>query len=226
MLAIVAWAAAPLKQLGIVNINMFFNKPTVDQAVSLAAVFQSCELVAELAHTGNAPIDQMQHSMEILLNQNPLSIEQLYGPLNNLSRGFQSMRSLFGEVGQPKHPEVMRYVLLIIYLAGKLAKDKHRLKTIADGIEQAARQAEHFSATHDNVFSSVAELYAQSVSTLSVRIQVVGSANYLRQPAIAQRIRSQLFGAIRNAFLWRQLGGSQFHIMMRRKALANALPAV
>jgi high frequency lysogenization protein len=114
--------------------------------------------------------------------------------------------------------------LLVIYLAGKLGKDRHRLNTIANGIEQAARQAEHFSATHDNVFSSVAELYAQSVSTLSVRIQVVGSANYLRQPAIAQRIRSQLFGAIRNAFLWRQLGGSQVHIMMRRKALANALP--
>ena len=205
---------------------MFFNKPTADQAVSLAAVFQSCELVAELAHTGNAPIGQMQHSMEILLNQNPLSIEQLYGPLDNLALGFQSMKSLFGEVERPKHPEVMRYVLLVIYLASKLSKDKHRLNTIAEGIELAARQAQHFSVTHDNVFSSIAELYEQSVSTLAVRVQVVGSAHYLRQPAIAQRIRSQLFGAIRNAFLWRQLGGSQFHIMMRRKSVANALPIV
>ncbi len=205
---------------------MFFNKPTADQAVSLAAVFQSCELVAELAHTGNAPIGQMQHSMEILLNQNPLSIDQLYGPLDNLALGFQSMKSLFGEMEQPKHPEVMRYVLLVIYLASKLSKDKHRLNTIAEGIELAARQAQHFSVTHDNVFSNIAELYEQSVSTLAVRVQVVGSAHYLRQPAIAQRIRSQLFGAIRNAFLWRQLGGSQFHIMMRRKAVANALPIV
>ena len=205
---------------------MFFNKPTADQAVSLAAVFQSCELVAELAHTGNAPIGQMQHSMEILLNQNPLSIVQLYGPLDNLALGFQSMKSLFGEMEQPKHPEVMRYVLLVIYLASKLSKDKHRLNTIAEGIELAARQAQHFSVTHDNVFSNIAELYEQSVSTLAVRVQVVGSAHYLRQPAIAQRIRSQLFGAIRNAFLWRQLGGSQFHIMMRRKAVANALPIV
>jgi high frequency lysogenization protein len=136
------------------------------------------------------------------------------------------MKSLFGEVEQPKHAEVMRYVLLVIYLASKLSKDKHRLNTIAEGIELAARQAQHFSVTHDNVFSSIAELYEQSVSTLAVRVQVVGSAHYLRQPAIAQRIRSQLFGAIRNAFLWRQLGGSQFHIMMRRKAVANALPIV
>lgn len=215
-----------MNQLGITSLTMFFSKPTADQAVALAAIFQSCELVAELAHSGNAGLDQLQHSMETLLNQNPLSIEQLYGPLDNLALGFQSMKSFFGGVEQPNHPEVMRYVMLVIYLAGKLSKDKDRLNTIAEGIEQGARQADHFSATHDNVFSSIAELYEQSVSTLAVRVQVVGSSHYLRQPAIAQRIRSQLFGAIRNAFLWRQLGGSQIHIMMRRKALANALPTV
>lgn len=215
-----------MNQLGITHFNMFFSKPTADQAIALAAVFQSCELVAELAHSGNAPLDPMQHSMGTLLNQNPLSIEQLYGPLDNLALGFQSMKSLFGGLAQPKHPEVMRYVMLVIYLAGKLSKDKQRLNTIAEGIEQAVSQAEHFSATHDNVFSSIAELYEKSVSTLAVRVQVVGSAQYLRQPAIAQRIRCQLFGAIRNAFLWRQLGGSQFHIIMHRKALSSALPVV
>lgn len=215
-----------MNQPGTVISNMIFSKPSEEQAVALGAVFQCCELVAELAHTGNAPAEHMQHSMATLLNQNPLSIDQLYGPMSNLSLGFRSMQSLFGEMAQPKHPEVMRYVLLVVYLAGKLIKDKDRLSTIADRIEQTARQAEHFSLTHDNVYSSIAELYQQSVSTLAVRIQVVGSSTYLRQPAIAQRIRSQLFSAIRNAFLWRQLGGSQVHIMLRRKALAKALPKV
>lgn len=218
--------AVPLNLLGAVTANMFFSKPTTEQAVALAAVFQACELVADLAHTGDAPVAALELGMSSLLNQQPDSIDQLYGPLANLKLGIVSMNALFGENGRAmeQRPEVVRYVVSILFLARKLSKDKDRLNHIAEGIEQAARQAQHFSTTHDNVYSNIAALYEQWVSTLSVRIQVAGSAAYLRQPAIARRIRCQLFAAIRSAFLWQQLGGAQFHIVLRRKALARALP--
>ena len=205
---------------------MFFSKPTTEQAVALAAVFQACELVADLAHTGEAPAAALELGMSSLLNQTPDSIEQLYGPLANLELGIQSMRALFGgdNPAMQRRPEVLRYVVSVLFLARKLSKDKDRLNHIADGIGQAARQAEHFSLTHDNVYSNIATVYEQWVSTLSMRIQVAGSATYLRQPGIARRIRCQLFAAIRSAFLWQQLGGAQSHIMLRRKALARALP--
>lgn len=204
---------------------MFFSKPTQEQALALAAVFQCCELVAELAHQGETSTDKMTLSMGALLNQNPSSIADLYGSAENLSMGINSMRGLFnGNFAPTQRQEVLRYVVLISYLARKLSKDKTRLGKVGRGIERAGLQAEHFSATHDNVINNIAGLYEQTISTMRLRIRVQGSANYLRQPAVAARIRCLLFCAIRNAFLWRQLGGTQTQIMARRSALVKALP--
>ena len=122
---------------------MFFSKPTTEQAVALAAVFQACELVADLAHTGEAPTAALELGMSSLLNQTPDSIEQLYGPLANLELGIQSMSALFGgdSPALQHRPEVLRYVVSILFLARKLSRDKDRLNHIAEGIGQAARQA-------------------------------------------------------------------------------------
>ena len=51
-----------------------FSKPTPDQAYALAAVFQTCDLVSQLAHTGEAKSDLMELAMSTLLNQNPSSL--------------------------------------------------------------------------------------------------------------------------------------------------------
>jgi high frequency lysogenization protein len=59
---------------------------------------------------------------------------------------------------------------------------------------------------------------------MRLRIQVAGSAIYLQQPAIAQRIRCLLFAAIRSAFLWQQLGGTRVHLVLYRKNLVRLLP--
>jgi high frequency lysogenization protein len=45
----------------------------------------------------------------------------------------------------------------------------------------------------------------------------MGSAVYLQQAGVAARIRCMLFAAIRNAFLWRQLGGKRRHLLIQRK---------
>ena len=97
------------------------------------------------------------------------------------------------------------------------------LKNIAEGIDNAARQAEHFSVIHDNVFANIASLYQQTISTLRQRIQVKGNPSYLQQPGVAERIRCLLFAAVRSAFLWRQLGGKRYHLVVYRQALIRAL---
>ncbi|MCT2530996.1 high frequency lysogenization protein HflD [SAR92 clade bacterium H921] len=206
---------------------MFFSTPTSDQAVALAAVFQCCELVSQLAKTGHAPNDDMALCLTTLLNQNPDSLTQLYGPVSGLSLGMNSMYQLFadGETGNHKEPgEIIRYVIAIMYLARKVAGDKNMLGKIANGIESAERQAQHFSITHDNVYANLASLYQSTVSTLRLRVQVTGSSKYLGQPAVANRIRCLLFAAIRSAFLWQQLGGKRIHLAFYRKNLASLLP--
>ena len=207
---------------------MFFSKPTSEQAVALAAVFHACELVSQLANTGEASSDEMSLCMSALLNQNPDSLSQIYGPVSGLKLGMDSMERLFSDGSEETKKdsgEILRYVVSILYLARKLSSDKGMLDKIATGIENAERQSQHFSITHDNVYANIASLYQDTVSTLRLRIQVSGSSGYLQQPAVAQRIRSLLFSAIRSAFLWQQLGGKRIHLAFYRKQLAKLLPA-
>ena len=203
---------------------MFFSKPTSEQAVALAAVFHACELVSQLANTGEASSDDMSLCMSALLNQNPDSLSQIYGPVSGLKLGMDSMERLFSD-GNGDKAEILRYVVSILYLARKLSSDQGMLDKIATGIENAERQAQHFSISHDNVYANIASLNQDTVSTLRLRIQVSGSSGYLQQPAVAQRIRCLLFSAIRSAFLWQQLGGKRIHLAFYRKQLAKLLPA-
>jgi len=164
--------------------------------------------------------------MSTLLNQNPDSLDQLYGSIENLQDGLHSM-TMFLEnadnISDPKYKEVISYVMSSIHLASKLSNDNELLTKIENGIDNARQQAEHFSITHDNVYSNVGALYQDTISNMRLRIQVIGSAVYLQQSAVAARIRCMLFSAIRNAFLWRQLGGKRRHLLMQRKAFLKVI---
>ena len=203
-----------------------FSKPTKQQALALAAVFQASNQVYKLAYNGVSDKEKMSFSMSTLLNQNPDSLDQLYGSIENLEDGLDSMKMFLenaNNVSEPKYKEVISYVMSSIHLASKLSNDNQLLTKIDDGIDNARQQADHFSITHDNVYSNVGSLYQDTISNMRLRIQVMGSAVYLQQSAVAARIRCMLFAAIRNAFLWRQFGGKRRHLLMQRKAFLKVI---
>ena len=202
---------------------MIFRRPTADQALALAGVFQSAELVAKLATEGHVSEEQLSAAMSALLNQNPETVRSLYGNVSDIELGINSMREMINDRTQAS-TDVMRYVIGIMYLARRLTADTVRIKQVGDGITNAKRQADHFSVTHENVIANIAGLYTDTVSTIKGRIQVTGNAFYLEQPAIAQRVRCLLFAGIRSAFLWHQLGGKRSHILWHRNNLLEVLP--
>lgn len=203
-----------------------FSKPTKQQTLALAAIFQATHQVYKLAHTGDSDLDKMEFSMSTLLNQNPDSLENLYGPVENLQDGIDTMQTFLentNSVTDLRNKEVIGYVMSSIHLASKLSNDKQLLIKIENGINNARQQAEHFSITHENVYSNIGALYQDTVSKMRLRIQVMGSAVYLQQSGVAARIRCMLFAAIRSAFLWRQLGGKRRHLLFQRKALLEVI---
>lgn len=203
-----------------------FSKPTRQQALALAAVFQASNQVYKLAYNGVSDKEKMSFAMSTLLNQDPDSLDQLYGSIENLEDGLDSMKMFLenaNNVSEPKYKEVISYVMSSIHLASKLSNDNQLLTKIEDGIDNARQQADHFSITHDNVYSNVGSLYQDTISNMRLRIQVMGSAVYLQQSAVAARIRCMLFAAIRNAFLWRQFGGKRRHLLLQRKAFLNVI---
>ncbi|MDA0651534.1 MAG: DUF489 family protein, partial [Proteobacteria bacterium] len=60
-----------------------------------------------------------------------------------------------------------------------------------------------------------------TLSTLSYRIKVTGSAQHLNNPQVADLVRAVLMCGIRAAFLWRQLGGSRLKLMWQRGAIRD-----
>ena len=192
----------------------------------MAAVFQASNQVYKLAYNGVSDKEKMSFAMSTLLNQDPDSLDQLYGSIENLEDGLDSMKMFLenaNNVSEPKYREVISYVMSSIHLASKLSNDNQLLTKIEDGIDNARQQADHFSITHDNVYSNVGSLYQDTISNMRLRIQVMGSAVYLQQSAVAARIRCMLFAAIRNAFLWRQFGGKRRHLLMQRKAFLKVI---
>ena len=203
-----------------------FSKPTEQQALALAAIFQASNQVYKLAYSGHSDADKMHFAMSTLLDQNSDSLEKLYGSVENLQDGINTMRGFMenaNKISDPKHKDVISYVMSSIHLSSKLTSDKQLISKIENGIDNARQQAEHFSITHDNVYTNVGSLYQDTISTMRLRIQVMGSAVYLQQAGVAARIRCMLFAAIRNAFLWRQLGGKRRHLLIQRKAFLKVI---
>ena len=133
-------------------ICVIFRRPTADQALALAGVFQSAELVAKLATEGHVSEEQLSAAMSALLNQNPETVRSLYGNVSDIELGINSMREMINDRTQAS-TDVMRYVIGIMYLARRLTADTVRIKHVGDGITNAKRQADHFSVTHENVIA-------------------------------------------------------------------------
>ena len=71
----------------------------------------------------------------------------------------------------------------------------------------------------DRTFRQLSDIYRETISTLSLRIQVAGKAEHLKNENIANQIRSLLFAGIRSALLWHQLNGRRWHLVFHRKRI-------
>jgi high frequency lysogenization protein len=95
------------------------------------------------------------------------------------------------------------------------------MDVIGSRLDKSRQQAEHFSKNHENVIAGLAEIYSDTISTFSFRIQVLGEYRHLQQTRIANQIRTLLFAGIRSAVLWRQLDGRRLKIILHRNKIAR-----
>ena len=87
------------------------------------------------------------------------------------------------------------------------------------GNHLSAYKAENFSSDIKVLSSNISAIYQDTLSTLSYRIKVTGSAQHLNTPQVADLVRALLMCGVRAAFLWRQLGGSRFRLIWNRGAI-------
>lgn len=186
------------------------------RTLALAGVFRSASLVNTLANDGTISEDNLRISVESIFEIDPNDVIQVYGSIDNLSVGFETMLNQLEKDSQQRNMDIARYVVSTLFLERRLMKDPDMLETLSTGVELAARQSEHFSITHENVIANIADLYSRTISKLGPRIMVNGEQSHLETTAISNKIRTVLLSGIRSAVLWHQLGGRRWHIIFNR----------
>ena len=199
-----------------------------DRTLALAGLFQAARLAQQLAREGRAEMSVLAASIQSLLLIDAASTEAVYGGARGVKPGLQLLRSKLTGNTDASDVEIARYVIAMIHLEGQLKRQPDMQEAIRRGIEAAREQMKFFEATEDNetvhprLVEKLADLYAQTISTLTPRIMVNGEHGHLSNPQIAAKVRAVLFAGIRSAFLWRQLGGNRWQLLFSRKKIADA----
>ncbi|AEG01390.1 high frequency lysogenization protein HflD [Methylomonas methanica] len=189
-----------------------------NQTIALAGVAQACSLVRQLATTGNADLEAMTASIGSILKIDSDSVADVYGGLIGIKHGLEQLNlQLTSRV--VANPEQARYAAQLVHLQKQLSQNPDMLDQIRTGITKAQTQAEHFGVMHENVLANLADVYHGTISTLQPRIMINGDPQHLGNQTTVNKIRALLLAGIRASLLWRQCGGSRWHLLLSRKKL-------
>ena len=187
-----------------------------DKTLALAGVFQATALVKNIAVNGSVDKHDFEICIRSIFETDPESVEAVYGQVEYLRTGLTTLIEQLGEKSTQRDIDIARYVISLLHLQRKLSKNKPILDNVANGIERARRQTEHFHITHENVIANLADIYSTTISEIPPKIMVSGENQFLSNTEQANKIRALLLAGMRSAVLWAQLGGSRWQILLRR----------
>ena len=182
------------------------------RSLSLVGVVQSAELVDARAHGKDLPAGAAAAVKNAVLTHQAQSLGEVFPDPTALREGVASALSAFENAAA--NPRVLGYTLQLIELAAKLKKDRAVLDRLTTGLERLSAQPGD---------AELAEVYQNSISLLGQRIHVKGEPAILQQDSAAAEIRALLLAGVRFAWLWLQLGGRRWHLLLRRRSLLESL---
>ena len=197
-----------------------------NRAIALAALFQACELVRQIAWNGRADPEPFATCIGSVLALEAPDVDQLYGGVRALRVGLDALTAQLAENPRGRNLELTRYAIGVLHLERRLTKNAAMVAQLRTGLEKAQAQREFFGPTHENMIARLAELYQQTISQIGPRIIVQGEQTYLSNPDNAAKIRSLLLAGIRAAVLWRQAGGNRWRLIFGRKSLLSEARAL
>ncbi|MCB1683454.1 MAG: DUF489 family protein [Pseudomonadales bacterium] len=188
------------------------------RSLALAGVVQAAALVQARAHgrdgpgLGAAAVAAVRHPIR---SRHPENTAEIFPDPAALAPGVELAIELMSS--KPKDLEILRYSLQLIDLAGRLKRHKAVL-------ERLGRLLDDLPV--DPLDSQYAAVYQGSISTLGQRIEVRGNPDLLRQETVANEIRTLLLGGVRFAWLWQQLGGRRWQLVLQRNGVLQALQSL
>ena len=201
-----------------------FSKPDKNQNLALAGLIQSSALVHQLTTRDRHDELALYESAFSLIRLDADNIEEIYGSELGVDLGLRTMIKLLANKLGPSTRYVYQYSTGLHQLSAKLARLTKTSDVVQAGLEEI--RAEFIACYNqdtpdpelDNrLYESLAGLYTNTISYLTPRIIVRGSAHRLQNVQVVHRVRTALFAGIRSAWLWHQLGGGKWQLFIHRK---------
>jgi high frequency lysogenization protein len=186
------------------------------QICALAGVAQAAKLVDQISKTGSYPLEFLEPSIHSLFEFEPEAPEDIYGGIQGVKLGLNNLRIILASDNARENQDVVRYVFGILHLERKFERNSEMMSVVRSRLEHTSFRAEHFSSHAHELCTSISGIYQDTLSHMKFRIKVNGSAQHLQNPQNADLIRSLLLAGIRSAFLWRQLGGTRWKLLLMR----------
>ena len=185
------------------------------RVIALGGLFQALTLLRGLAMQGQCDTTAFAASIDSIFKLDADSAADVYGGVGGVSLGLKTLIHQIDDRGRDL--AITQLAVAVLRLERRLNRRRGTRDALRDGIVAIARQVEHLGSTHQTVLGRLSELYANTLSQLRPRIVVQGNPLYLTQPAHVERIRAVLLAAVRAAVLWRQLGGSHWGLLFKRR---------
>ena len=192
-----------------------------DRTLALAGLLQAVKLVQRVANEGVGDAPGLDASLASVFRIDADTVESVYGNATLMRPGLEALVAHL-ESGRQRDPASSRIAATVLHVERKLIQNSSLMTSIRDGLTDIERQREHFGITHPTVLARLGDLYASTVSRLSPRVLVQGNPVQLAQAPVVAQIRAVLLAAMRSAVLWRQLGGSYWDLILRRRAILAA----
>jgi high frequency lysogenization protein len=193
-----------------------------DQCIALAAIAQAAMLVDVAAYGRPFDAARVGPLIDGIFATDPKDAASVFGDLTRLDLGFESAAAMIGR-SEAALFSPTRYVFAVLDVERRLRRRPDVVAALGDGIRALA--AERSGMPDDELLRRLSALYQSTISTLDRRIQVTGLPDVLTRDHVAAQIRSLLLGAIRAAWLWRQLGGRRWQLLLRRTTIRDELRA-
>ncbi|MFT4810864.1 MAG: high frequency lysogenization protein [Paraglaciecola sp.] len=199
------------------NNNRFY-----ESNIALAGLCQAAALVKQVARSNEFDSQYLVTSLNSIAITTSDNTEQVFGDVNHLALGYQTILAQLSNQSTNKDVEVTRYIANLLSIERKLSSSKKTMATLGERISNIQRQKLHLEITDSQMLNNLASIYTDVVSPVARKIQVAGDPEILKRPDNQNRVRAILLAGLRAAVLWRQLGGKRRHILFSRQQILDS----
>ena len=192
-----------------------------EQVIALAGVAQAARMVDQVAKTGTFPTAFFEASLRSLFAFDVPTVEAVFGNIQGVKLGLRCVKDMLTRAADEDNIAMGVYIRGLFKLESQFRKRSDLQDIVATRLGHVSFKAQHFSDDALELSASISSIYQDTISHLPYRIKVKGNVQHLQETKNADLVRTLLLSGLRSAHLWQQLGGRQWHFILRNRKLLS-----